>query len=426
MAESTAIGNIGGVHVAPRAQQHRDFVPLLLLCTPIACASLLSKFGIPGYTTLGIGIALPLMMLVLAFGIINDGVRIEPRRLGFYGITLSVLILPQLLRAGTFSLNSLMMLALLHLPYVLVVKRGDELAPKALTFFLYIARLLAVLAVAQYYLQGVVDKAYLYPLDNLVPQEFIVQGFNAQGTISYGSTQVRATGMFMLEPSFLTQFLAVAIVAESVTSRRLWPLGLYAVGIVTAHAGTGLLVLLISMPFVVFIHRRWDLLVLGVLGIVAVLVFGELLNLDFITSRTNEFNDPNSSGFARFVGGFYMFQQMLWPNLPRALFGYGAGAFMDYVHLFDIEVADMPMTKMIFEFGLVGAFTYFAFIASSLFASPLPRMLSVAIGLTFLLNGMYVPFSHGLALGLLVLTSTRKVQTVTPTVPLKTTRAVRA
>jgi hypothetical protein len=50
----------------------------------------------------------------------------------------------------------------------------------------------------------------------------------------------------------------------------------------------------------------------------------------------------------------------------------------------------------------------------------------VAIALTFLLDGMYVPFSHGLALGLLVLTSTRKVQTVTATMALKTTRAARA
>jgi len=224
VAETTAIGNISGDHVAPRAQQHRDFVPLLMLCTPIACASLLSKFGIPGYANLGIGIALPLMMLVLAFGIVNDGVRIEPRRLGFYGIALAVLILPQLLRAGTFSLNSLTMLALLHLPYVLVVKRGDELASKALTFFLYIARTLAVLAIAQYFLQGIVDKTFLYPIDNLLPPDFIVQGFNAQGTINYYSTQIRATGVFMLEPSFLTQFLAVAIVAESCTTRRLWPL----------------------------------------------------------------------------------------------------------------------------------------------------------------------------------------------------------
>jgi hypothetical protein len=418
VAETTAIaGAFDRVHEAPRTQQRsafeqRDFVPMLVLCTPILGASLFAKFGIPGYAVLGIGIALPLMALALGIGIVNNSIRIDPRRLGFYCITLAVLVLPQLLQAGTFSQQSLMMLAALHIPYVMVVTRGHELATRALKFFLHIATLLAVLAIAQYFLQGLIDQALLYPIDNLVPQQFVVQGFNAQGTISYFSTQVRATGMFMLEPSFLAQFLAIAIIAESLTSTRLWRLGLYGAGLLVAHAGTGMLILLIVMPFVVITRRRWDLMLLGVLGVAAILGFGEVLNLDFITSRTGEFTDPNSSGFARFVGGFYMFEQMLWPNLARALFGYGAGSFMEYTHLFSIEVADMPMTKMIFEFGLVGAAVYFTFIASCLFSSPLPKLLSLGIGLSFLLNGMYVPFSHGLALGLLVLTSLPPNRTV--------------
>ena len=405
MADTTAIAGLGDVRVAPRTQQQRDFVPLVVLCTPIVCASLLSKFGIPGYANLGIGIALPLMMLALAFGVLNDCVRLEPRRLGFFCITVSVLVLPQLLQAGTFSLNSVLMLTAVHLPYVLVVTRGHELVLRVLKCFLHIATLLACLAIAQYFLQGYIDQAVLYPIDNFVPSEFVVQGFNAQSAIRYGSSQIRATGMFMLEPSFLTQFLAVAIVAEAVTSKRLARLGLYATGILVAHAGTGILILVICMPMVIIAHRRWDLLLLGVVGGAALVAFGELLNLDMITNRANEFSDPNSSGFARFVGGFYMFDQMLWPDLPRALFGYGAGSFMEYTHHFNNEVADMPMTKMMFEFGLVGALVYFTFIASCLFSSPLPRLLSLAVALSFLLNGMYVPFSHGLALGLLVLTS---------------------
>ncbi len=74
-----------------------------------------------------------------------------------------------------------MMLALLHIPYVLVVVRGDELAPKAITFFLYIARMLAVLGVVQYFLQGIVDKTFLYPIDNLLPPDFVVQGVQCPG-----------------------------------------------------------------------------------------------------------------------------------------------------------------------------------------------------------------------------------------------------
>ena len=391
MAETTAITRaFESVHEAPRTQPQRafaasavapsavaesDFVPMLVLCTPVLCASLFSKFGIPGYAALGIGIGIPLTMAALGVGILNNCVRLDPRRLGFYCLTLAVLVLPQLLQAGTFSSQSLMMLAVLHIPYAMVVTRGHELAPRVLKLFLHIASVLAVLAIGQYFLQGRVDQALLYPIDNLVPQQFVVQGFNAQGTINYGSDQVRATGVFMLEPSFLTQFLAIAIIAESLTSTRLWRLGLYAVGILMAHAGTGMLILLIVMPFVVITRRRWDMLLIGVLGGAFVVAFGELLGLDFLTNRAGEFSDPNSSGFARFVGGFYMFEQMLWPNLARALFGYGAGSFLEYTHLFTIEVADMPMTKMIFEFGLVGAATYFTFIATCLFSSPLPKLL---------------------------------------------------
>lgn len=423
MAESTAIAGFGGVRVAPRTHQKRDFVPLLIVCTPILCASIISKFGVPGYASLGIGIALPVMLLALGLGVITDCVRLEPRRLGAYCLMLAALMLPRLIQAGTFSLQSVLMLAVQHLPYVMVVAGGHELAPRALKFLLHIATLLAVCAIGQYFLQGIIDKSILYPIDNLVPSQFVVQGFNSQGTIHYQSEQIRATGVFMLEPSFLTQFLGIAIVGETLTSKRLWRLGLYTAGILVAHAGTGILILLICMPFVVITRRRWDLVLLGAVALVVILAAGDALNLEMITGRANEFSDPRSSGFARFVGGFYMFDQMLWPNLPRALFGYGAGSFLDYAHLFDIEVADMPMTKMIFEFGIVGALVYFSFLASCLFSSPLPKLLSLAVALSFLFNGMYVPFSHGLALGLLVLTSLPPDRTLPAGKPVREARA---
>jgi hypothetical protein len=382
-----------------------EWIPLVVLCTPIAGASLLSKFGVPGFASVGISIALPMIAASLALGTLSNYVRIEPRRCAFFCIMLATLLLPQLLQAGLFSVTSLLMLTAVHLPYVLVVTGGHERVQQVLRFFLHIATLLACCAVAQYFLQSFIDPAMLFPIDNLVPDAFVVQGFNGQGTIHYGSTLLRANGVFMLEPSFLTQFLAVAIVAEAIQTKRLLRLALYGMGIIVAHAGTGIMILMVCLPLEIVVHRRWQLLALGIVGLIVLLAFGDALQLDMITNRANEFSDPNSSGFARFVGGFYMFEQMLWPEPARALFGYGAGAFTDYAHLFYGEVSDMPLTKMLFEYGIVGASIYFAFIASCLFSSPLPKLVSLAIALTFLLNGMYVPFSHGLALGLLVLTS---------------------
>jgi hypothetical protein len=388
---------------APRSAT--AWVTLGVLCAPVLGVTLLAKFGLPPFAQEGFGIALPLIVFALAFGALQDCVRIDPRRFGFYCLMLAALCLPQLLRAGPFSETSLLMLAAVHLPYVVVVSGGHERTKQVLSFFRGIATLLAVLAIAQYFLQSVVNPALLFPIDNFVPSAFLVQGFNAQSFIHYGSDLYRATGVFMLEPSFLTQYLAVAIVAEAVDSRRIFRMALYGIGIVTAHAGTGLLILMVCLPIAVLVYRRWDLLLLGCVGLAALIGAADVLNLEMITSRVNEFSDPKSSGFARFVGGFYLFDQMLWPEPSRALFGYGAGAFMEHTHLFQREVADMPLTKMVFEFGLVGAAVYFTFLLSCLFSSPLPRLIALAIALTFFLNGIYVPFSHGLALSLLVFSS---------------------
>lgn len=380
-------------------------VVLFVLCVPLLGASLLAKLGVPPFATQGFGIALPVIFLALAIAALDDRVRIDPQRLGLYCVMLAALSLPQLLRAGPFSELSLLMLAAVHFPYILVVKDGHERIEAVLKCFLNIAALLAVLALAQYFLQGFISVALLFPLDNFLPSAFVVQGFNAQGTIHYGSDIYRATGMFMLEPSFLTQFLAVAIIAEALTLSRLIRIALYAAGILAAHAGTGLLILIVCLPLVVILHKRWDLLLYIVICGAIFVALGDAFDLERILARADEFSDPKSSGFARFVGGFYLFDQMLWPEPSRALFGYGAGAFMEYTHLFQREVADMPLTKMVFEFGLVGATVYFGFLMSCLFASPLPRLVSLAIALTFFLNGMYVPFSHGLALSLLVLSA---------------------
>jgi hypothetical protein len=408
---TAAVGASDVAHRTPacdRASAHEgrgDWIALALLCVPILGASLVSRFGVPGFAQLGIGIALPMMLLAFAAGALSGRVQIEPGRLALFCLMLATLTLPQLLRAGPFSASSLLMLAVVHLPYVLLVAGGREHVQRVLSFFLAIATLLAVCAIAQYFLQSALDIALLFPIDHFVPAQFVVQGFNSQGLIHYGASVYRANGVFMLEPSFLTQFLAVAIIAEAATRRTLLRIGLYALGIVVAHAGTGLLILLVCLPWVISAHRRWDLLILACLAALALVAAADILNLDMIANRADEFSDPKSSGYARFVGGFHLFEQMLWPDPVRAAFGYGAGAFMEHAHLFRREVADMPLTKMVFEFGVVGAAMYFAFVMSCLFRSPLPRVVSVAIALTFLLNGIYVPFSHGLALGLLVLSS---------------------
>jgi hypothetical protein len=62
----------------------------------------------------------------------------------------------------------------------------------------------------------------------------------------------------------------------------------------------------------------------------------------------------------------------------------------------------MALFKIVFEFGLVGAVAYCGFLFACLFYSPAPRLLTLAVGVTYLLSGIYIPFAHGLALSLLL------------------------
>jgi hypothetical protein len=143
-------------------------------------------------------------------------------------------------------------------------------------------------------------------------------------------------------------------------------------------------------------------LILGCSALIVILALHGVLHLDRLFSRLAEFNSTRSSGFARFVGGFFLFDQYLWTDLWRTLFGYGAGAFSTYAPHARVAVAEMALFKIVFEFGLVGAVLYFGFLFGCLYPSPAPRLLTLAVAITYLLNGLYAPLAHGLALALLL------------------------
>ena len=131
-------------------------------------------------------------------------------------------------------------------------------------------------------------------------------------------------------------------------------------------------------------------------------VFRDSFFLSHLLARSGEFSSIRSSGYARFVGGFYLFDQFLWDDPWRTLFGFGVGSFRDYVARAHYPVAEMALFKVVFEFGLVGSLAYFGFLVYCLATSSAPRLVTIAVGIAYLLNGIYVPFAHGLALGLLI------------------------
>ena len=385
----------GGVATAGR------WLRFAFLATPLIGTTFLSKFAFPPFGAQGIGISLFLLLAALFAGSISGCLSLEPRRLTLFVTLIGILGVIQLFQPDSFSITSFLLLVAVHLPYVCTVPHGDE-RDRIIKFFLGIVTVLALCGIAQYSLQFVVDARFLFPIENFVPDTFIVQHFNHQAAMEYGSQEYRANGVFLLEPSFFSQMLAVAIVAELCTLGRVTRLAVFGIALVVSYSGTGIMVLAICLPLCIVARRRWGLLLLGLLALAVLIPLQVYLHADRLLSRVAEFSSVQSSGYSRFVGGFYLFDQFLWHDPWRALFGYGAGSFTSYTLRVHYAVAEMALFKIVFEFGIVGAVGYFGFLFCCLYYSTAPRLLTLAVAATYLLNGIYTPFAHGLALSLLL------------------------
>lgn len=393
MVEATA-------HSPAPALERRAPAASWLLYAPLLSATVLSKIAVPPLGERGLGVAFLVLAATLALGLLGDRFRVDSRRLALYLMMLSMLFLPQILRQDAYSPASLLLLAALHSVYVLRIEGGDR--SRIADAFIALCTVLAWLGVAQFVLQFFVEARWAFPIENFAPRAFVVQLFNHQAPLYYGAELYRANGVFLVEPSIFSQLMAIALVVELCARSRWSRLTPLAAALIFSYSGTGLIVLAVALPLVVTVHRRWDLLLWAAGAAALLAVFREHLMLDLLLERSGELNASGSSGFARFVGGFHMFEQFLWNDPARALLGFGAGAFNDYAPLARFTASEMPLFKMVFEFGLLGAAVYFGFIFYCVFATRGPLPARAAIAASLLLNGMYMPFAHALALSLLV------------------------
>jgi hypothetical protein len=372
-----------------------------ILATPLVGATLLSKFGFPPLGAQGIGVSLFIVIAAVVAGSMSGALSIEPRRLALLAALLAILGAIQMLQPDSFSPLSFLLLVAVHLPYAFGMKADGD-GGRIIKFFLGIVTLLAVCGIAQYGLQFLINARYLFPIENFVPNTFIVQHFNHQAAMEYGSQEFRANGVFMLEPSFFSQILAVGIVAELCTRARISRLAIFGIALIVSYSGTGIIVLAVCLPLCMIEQRRWGMMLLGIFALAVVIGLHEYLHASRLLSRVAEFNSSKSSGYSRFVGGFYLFDEFLWRDPWRTLFGFGAGSFTSYATRAHYGAAEMALFKVVFGFGIVGAVAYFGFLFCCLYYSRAPRIVTLAVGVTYFLNGIYTPFAHGLAMSLLL------------------------
>jgi len=287
-------------------------------------------------------------------------VNFESRMLANYGLFLTMYFLCTLTRPST-----------------------PEQYKTTLEGFQFLVLILCYLSIGQFAAQFVMDGRKIITFFGLVP-DFLLAGKNLSNTIgpiTSGSSFIKSNGIFLAEPSNMSQIAAFGIIAEVLTFRRpryLLPLGL---GLLLAYSGTGITILLLFLPLASVANPRAQLpaLLVGVfaLGLMAT----GIINTSAFTSRVGEFDAYNASGFQRFISPFWMaaehfdtasLQVLLFGNGPstqdRLILreNWGNGAFGG------------TWFKLLYEYGLIAFLVFWCFLLSCLRKSKCSKLFIAA------------------------------------------------
>jgi hypothetical protein len=379
---------------------HR-WLDALIVFTPLISATFLAKIAPPVMGgARGLAIAFPLIILALLLGFATRRLQLVPHRLTFFLLMLAVLGMVQVLRGDGFSLMSVALMAAVGLAFVPALRDGGLNIDAALSFFCNLSALVAVLGIIQFGTQFILGSDWAFPIETWVPREHRVLNINDKVPLYYGASIFKSNGLVMMEPSVFSQLCALGLTAELIGRNRALRLLAYGAALVVSYSGTGLLVLAVTLPLVVILHERWDLLVRGLIFVVVLALFADPLNLDVTLRRTGEFSSSGSSAAARFVSWRQLFDDHLWNSPQHALFGHGAGTYIDFAAGYG--ASEMAHSKIIFEFGVLGGVLYLAFILYCMLSSQAPWVLRIGMVMTYFMNGAYTPATLGIAMSLLL------------------------
>lgn len=353
--------------VAAWARRGSRWVPVeqadVLLGILVLAIITTQRIGVPigGYR---LPVLLPAAYVVLGVGFLRGWLVVQRTRLFGYllamvAITVTVVITLARLAAvpdGFMpSITSAAYVAFLYLPFTVVrsAKGGPSRSP--LATYQSVMAFFAVVAIGQMAVQlvGLGAVARWDPL----PSHLALADFHYLNPLQYGSRFIKPNGYVFVEPSTLSQYLAVAAVVEIAVFRRMANVVLYLVAILVTFSGTGLMLFGVGALVVASSQMqrgrlivREVLLMLGVLATLALFAVSPLAT--YTLRRVAEFSNPHASGYIRFVAPYAALGA--WASDGEVVFGAGPGYASVSVDAGGMALATPPV-KLLVEYGVVGA-----------------------------------------------------------------------
>ena len=327
------------------------------------CCLVLQRFAIPA-GGLKISVATPLVLSLAAWGVASGTLVIERRRMALYcGLCAVALFsvatqinLP-LAMAPRMSLTSLYYW--LAITAFAVLRFRHSVSETA--FFRIVSLALAALAVAglvQFVLQFAGISFFSFV--GVVPDQLLIEEqYNVTIPIDRGLN--KSNGLFLVEPSVFSQFMALAFVIEALYFRRAAHFALFFTALLTSMSGTGWMVLGSYIVVLAISAGRRGLLGAILLAAGCALAFAALSVVlpdfaDMMSGRIYEFTLPGTSGNERFVTPFMALRDLLNAAPWVSVTGVGPGAseklMIPYVYQLNTPV------KVLMEYGIFGLMFY--------------------------------------------------------------------
>lgn len=384
------------VHLHPVEERRPTRTDLRIVTAFTVLLVLTNRIGVPaGDTAISIGI--PLAYAFAGVMVLRGVLRPDRLRTELYLVAIAATLATTAWLAVSgraFSLTSYLLLVVIYLPWVLATggRAGRDVVHTAGRAFVNTVVALSGLGAFQFAGQLTGAWSFRDYLSDWVPTAWIVPFYNFDNPLAYDSPIRKANAFVLLEPSFLSQYAALAVLIGLVLHVRAWKQVVLLAGLASAVSGTG--VVLLAVGGLLVLLRAPQLvrpshLLAGAVGIVLVLLspVAELL-----LSRRGELAEPGSSGYARFVSPYREVLKGLADDSSRSLVGGGAGmterllASNRYGGGDDVLYGVLP--KLFFEYGiLAGGLVILFLVLAMLDRAPWPVVPGALLVMVFVLSG---------------------------------------
>ncbi len=364
--------------------------PIFGFIAILLCITIGQRFAVPfDESQFGVGFLICLlttMMLALSGRLTVDPLRVLLYALGMAGCLLTIFF-----KRDSFSFISLMMLLVVYFSYIFSIKLYYDQYLRILSSFQDIMLFCVWCGIAQFLIQFPLSPDFMFPFDMILPEQLFIPDFNLRIPITDTLPYEKSTGLWFLEPSHFSQFLAFAVIIELRHFNRPKRLILYLGSMALCFSGTGLILLTLVGALLVVAQKRVGLIALAILGFLCALLFRDFFPISVFFDRLSDFTNPLASGSGRFIAPYWVIADLIEEGRSHVLlWGVGPGQLKLIVEYTDYFVQDSSWFKLVVEYGYVAVMFFALFFLSSLFRKSPDKILAAACLIQFLFLGGYL------------------------------------